>query len=126
MYLNLYTGYGTEGIVSTKGDVYSFSILMTETFTKKKPIDEMFLGEMSLNSWVKELLSSTLVEVVDTNLLSTAEKEWPAAKNCASSILQLPLKCSAELPDERLDMKEIATKLSKIKVKFLKDIERVR
>ncbi|XP_017980403.1 PREDICTED: probable LRR receptor-like serine/threonine-protein kinase At3g47570 [Theobroma cacao] len=63
--------------------------------------------------------------MIETMTIATIGYMEPA-KNCASSILQLPLKCSAELPDERLDMKEIATKLSKIKVKFLKDIERVR
>ncbi|KAL4272290.1 hypothetical protein GQ457_13G004060 [Hibiscus cannabinus] len=45
--------YGTEGIVSTKGDVYSFGILVMETITRKRPTDEMFEGERSLKSWVK-------------------------------------------------------------------------
>ncbi|KAK8648312.1 hypothetical protein V6N13_129069 [Hibiscus sabdariffa] len=34
--------------------------------------------------------------------------------------------CSAELPDERPDMKETVTKLKKIRAKFLKDTERFR
>ncbi|KAE8703314.1 hypothetical protein F3Y22_tig00110472pilonHSYRG00309 [Hibiscus syriacus] len=36
------------------------------------------------------------------------------------------LECSAEVPDERNDMKEIVIKLKKIKVKFLDDIKRKR
>ncbi|MFQ6658441.1 hypothetical protein Gotur_027715 [Gossypium turneri] len=39
--------YGIEGIVSTKGDVYSFGILLMKIITRKKPTDEMFAGERS-------------------------------------------------------------------------------
>ncbi|KAK8648362.1 hypothetical protein V6N13_129116 [Hibiscus sabdariffa] len=92
---------GTEGIISTK-------------------------GERSLKSWVKESISSPLNQVVDTDLLGTIGKERSAVNNCALSMLQVGLECSTELPDERLDMKEIVTKLKKIKTKLLKDTERVR
>ncbi|KAK9938305.1 hypothetical protein M0R45_015052 [Rubus argutus] len=32
--------YGMEGITTGRGDVYSFGIVVMETFTKKKPTDE--------------------------------------------------------------------------------------
>ncbi|KAB2095578.1 hypothetical protein ES319_A01G047900v1, partial [Gossypium barbadense] len=97
--------YGTAGIVSTKGDVYSFGILMMETITRKKPTNEMFEGETSLR-------------------ISNIGRKRSATDNCASSILQVGLECSVEAPDERLDMKETVTKLKKIKVKLLEDIGR--
>ncbi|TYG82059.1 hypothetical protein ES288_D01G056500v1 [Gossypium darwinii] len=118
--------YGIEGIVSTKGDVYSFGILLMEIITRKKPTDEMFEGERSLKSWVIESISSSLNQVVDPKLLSTIGREHLKVKNCALSILQLSLECCVELPNERLHMKEIVTKLKKIKVKLLRDMERVR
>ncbi|KAG4213329.1 hypothetical protein ERO13_A01G049266v2 [Gossypium hirsutum] len=102
--------YGTAGIVSTKGDVYSFGILMMETITRKKPTNEMFEGET----------------ILDTNSQSNIGRKRSATDNCASSILQVGLECSVEAPDERLDMKETVTKLKKIKVKLLEDIGRVR
>ncbi|TMW85694.1 hypothetical protein EJD97_022703, partial [Solanum chilense] len=37
--------HGQDGIVSTSCDVYSFGILMMETFTRRKPSDEIFTGE---------------------------------------------------------------------------------
>lgn len=40
-----------------------------ETFTRKKPIDDMFSGEVSLRKWVSGLFPSAIMEVVDGNLL---------------------------------------------------------
>lgn len=44
--------YGPEGLVSIKCDVYSYEIMLIETFTRTKPNDEMFDGELSLMKWV--------------------------------------------------------------------------
>ena len=119
------TKYGSEGIVSTKGDVYSFGILLMETFTKKKPTDEMFVEEMSLKCWVKESLPSKVVHVVDANLLNTGVRERLGARDCVLSILQLALECSTELPEDRIDMEEVVARLKKIKIMFLKEVEQV-
>ncbi|XWS10108.1 hypothetical protein CRYUN_Cryun39dG0047500 [Craigia yunnanensis] len=111
--------YGSEGIVSTKGDVYSFGILLMETFTRKKPTDESFAREMSLKYWVKESLPSALTEVVDNNLLNNEERGYAARMDCVLSIFRLALQCSEEVSKERIDMKEVVVKLKKIKIKFL-------
>ncbi|XVF78838.1 hypothetical protein PTKIN_Ptkin14bG0169400 [Pterospermum kingtungense] len=119
--------YGSEGIVSTQCDVYSFGILLMETITRKKPTDEIFAGEMNLKYWVKRSLPSALMEVVDTNLLNGGERRYSTAtRDCALSILQLALECSEEVPEERIGMKEVVPKLKKIKAKFLKDTNRNR
>ncbi|KAK8368577.1 hypothetical protein V6Z11_A01G051100 [Gossypium hirsutum] len=118
--------YGVEGIVSTKGDVYSFGILLMEIITRKKPTDEMFAGERTLKSWVIESISASLNQVVDPKLLSTIGREDLKVEHYALSILQVGLECCVELPNERLQMKEIVMKLKKIKEKLLRDMERVR
>ncbi|XP_022741990.1 LRR receptor-like serine/threonine-protein kinase EFR [Durio zibethinus] len=116
--------YGSEGIVSTKGDLYNFGILLIETFTRKKPTDEICAGEMSIKYWVKTSLPSTLIEVVDTNLLNNEGRQYSATRDCTLSILQLALECSEEVPEERIDMKEVVAKLTKIKIKFLHESNR--
>ncbi|KAI5331357.1 hypothetical protein L3X38_021483 [Prunus dulcis] len=92
--------YGREGIVSTRGDVYSFGIVFMEIFTKRKPTDEMFVGEISLKQWIaNSLLSDAMIdEVVDANLLRTEEDDdddFVSKRDYLSSIMRLALKCSA-------------------------------
>ncbi|KAG5222809.1 Leucine-rich repeat protein kinase family protein [Salix suchowensis] len=112
--------YGSEGIVSVKGDVYSYGILLMETFTGRRPTDEMFIGEMNLKLWVKDSLPGAVTQVADDRLKDHGQ--YPAAKkDCLSSILELALQCSAEQPEERIDIKDVLTTLKNIKAKFLKD-----
>ncbi|KAE8681125.1 putative Leucine-rich repeat protein kinase family protein [Hibiscus syriacus] len=65
-------------------------------------------------------------EYGDGGIVSTRGDVYTFANDCALSILQVGLECTAELPDERLNSKEIVPKLKKIRAKFLKDTERVR
>ncbi|KDO48784.1 hypothetical protein CISIN_1g007680mg [Citrus sinensis] len=112
--------YGLEGIVSAKCDVYSYGVLLMETFTRKRPTDEMFIGEMSLRRWVKESLPHGLTEVVDANLVRE-EQAFSAKMDCILSIMDFALDCCMESPDMRINMTDAAAKLKKIKVKFLDD-----
>ncbi|KAL6282483.1 hypothetical protein ACE6H2_013412 [Prunus campanulata] len=118
--------YGLEGVVSTRGDVYSFGILVMETFTRRKPIDEMFVGEMNLKQWIANSLvlpDAIIYEVVDASLLCTQQEDDDLVKkrDCLSFIMRLALTCCAESPEERINMEEAVATLKKIKIKFLKD-----
>ncbi|XVF18711.1 hypothetical protein REPUB_Repub11eG0046300 [Reevesia pubescens] len=111
--------FGSAGIVSVKCDIYSYGILLIETFTKKKPTDEIFTDAMSLRDWVQMSLSRGMMDIADANLLTREDEYFIVKANCISSIMDIALNCSAELPEERKDMKDVAATLKKIKRKFL-------
>ncbi|KAL8026868.1 hypothetical protein ABFX02_14G057700 [Erythranthe guttata] len=117
--------YGLEGLVSTRCDVYSYGVMVMETFTRKRPSDDMFAEGLSLKSWVQSSLRQSPNEVIDSNLLNT-ENEQQFEKNlqCVSSILELALKCLSESPGDRITMKEALAELQKIKGRFSPVIRR--
>ncbi|XVF18715.1 hypothetical protein REPUB_Repub11eG0046700 [Reevesia pubescens] len=117
--------FGSAGIVSVKCDIYSYGILLIETFTKKKPTDETFTEAMSMRHWVKRSLSSGMIDIVDANLLTREDGYFIVKANCISSIMELALDCSADLLEERKDMKVVVATLKKIKQKFLNSTEQL-
>ncbi|XP_039164693.1 receptor kinase-like protein Xa21 isoform X2 [Eucalyptus grandis] len=113
--------YGLEGKVSTKGDVYSFGILLLEVITSKKPTDEMFNADMSLRQWVGAATPDRVLDIMDSKLISMKHEDLtpPELESIVLSILELGLECSKDLPEERMDMKTIMVKLNKIKLSLL-------
>ncbi|KAL4334529.1 hypothetical protein GQ457_07G015140 [Hibiscus cannabinus] len=108
--------FGSTGIVSIKCDVYSYGIVLMETFTKKKPTDELFTEEMTMRDWVERSLCKGMV---DADLLRREDDYFVVKANCISSIMELALSCSTKTPEERKDMKDVVVELKKIKQRFL-------
>ncbi|KAM4080424.1 hypothetical protein ACJW30_11G015200 [Castanea mollissima] len=112
--------YGFEGRVSTKSDIYSYGIILLEMITRKKPIDDMFVGELAMRQWILSLPYK--MEVVDKGLLRIEDgRDVTFMQTILSSIFELGLRCSEELPDQRLDIKDVVTKVNKIKLALLEN-----
>ncbi|KAA8519636.1 hypothetical protein F0562_013919 [Nyssa sinensis] len=115
--------YGREGLLSTRCDVYSYGIMLMETFTRMKPTDEMFTGEMSLKHWVNESLPNAIIQIVDPNLLRPEEKHFSAKVQSVSSVMELALDCCAESPQKRINMNDVEATLRKIRLKLLANLK---
>ncbi|KAK4391769.1 putative LRR receptor-like serine/threonine-protein kinase [Sesamum angolense] len=111
--------YGSEGLVSIKSEVYSFGIMLMEIFTRMKPSNEMFAGDLSLRGWVKSSMPNAIAHIIDPGLLRSEEKNIVDEKlECLSSIMELALKCSMESPGERISMEDVVVVLKKIRFKL--------
>ncbi|GAY68700.1 hypothetical protein CUMW_266180 [Citrus unshiu] len=114
--------YGREGRISTNGDVYSFGIILMETFTGKKPTDEIFNEEMTLKHWVNDWLPISIMKVIDANLLSWEDIHFVAKEQCVSFVFNLAMECTVESPQQRINAKEIVTRLLKIRDSLLRNV----
>lgn len=113
-FLVLYVEYGFNVRVSTKGDVYSYGILLLEMFTKKKPTDEMFSKDLNLQRWVVSSLPTMVIQNFHEELEEAYDVE--EVKHHLISLLRLCLRCASESPDQRPDMKEVNISIKKIQV----------
>ncbi|TYG50671.1 hypothetical protein ES288_D10G193800v1 [Gossypium darwinii] len=124
--------YGMGSELSTKGDVYSYGILLLEMFTGKRPIDERFKEGLSIRNFVEAALPERMIEIIDPILLQERVRRGTIAdiilsgnnlRNdrhfwCSTSILDIELACSFESPSERMDMSDVVIKLCSIRNKL--------
>ncbi|KAL2513037.1 putative LRR receptor-like serine/threonine-protein kinase [Abeliophyllum distichum] len=110
--------YGSTRLISTMANVYSFGIMLMETFTKMKPTNNTFVGEFTMRRWVFESFSNAITQIVDVDLMNAVENNVRAEESYFRSIMGLALECTADLPKERLAMKDVMSRLKKIKTEF--------
>lgn len=90
-----------------------------ETFTRRRPTDDMFAGDMTLRHWIELSFPRAITQVVDTNLLKHEEIHFDAKVECVSSVIDLALNCTATSPDERMNMRDVLLALKKMRIKLL-------
>ncbi|KAL8510831.1 hypothetical protein ACS0TY_017589 [Phlomoides rotata] len=114
--------YGSEGLVSTMVDVYSYGILLMELSLRRKPTDEMFSGELTMKRWVLESFPDKVMEIVDADLVNMDDESRDTHGNCLVSIVGLALECTADLPQDRPNMTDVLARISKIKLNLSKSL----
>ncbi|KAM3394023.1 receptor kinase-like protein Xa21 [Capsicum galapagoense] len=109
--------YGLEGLVSSKCDVYSYGVMLLETFTRRKPNE--FEGDLSLKQWVSFSLPDAVMDIVDANLVTATGKGLQKELDVMASIMKVALDCCVESPARRTNIKDVAGMLQKITIQLL-------
>ncbi|XP_020254594.1 receptor kinase-like protein Xa21 [Asparagus officinalis] len=121
--------YGMGGTASTQGDVYSFGVLLLETFTGKRPTDKMFQNDLNLHKYVEMAYPDQLLDIIDPSVerivkdvrgnyaaLNTTEQEL--IHEGVLSIFRIGLLCSQASPNERIEMGDVINELILVKKTF--------
>ncbi|CAL5088596.1 unnamed protein product [Urochloa decumbens] len=111
-------GYGSSP--TTKGDVYSFGVLVLEMLTRRKPTDDMFEAGLSLHDWVRGHGHDGHTDaVLDSALARMVRDQTPEVKRkmdmAIRELLELGILCSQENPSARPTMTDAATSLNQLK-----------
>ena len=117
------TEYGLGSEVSTKGDVYSYEILLLEMITGKRPTDGMFDEGLNLHNYANVAWPNRVLEIADPKLLNNNDKvignhnctSTNRTNECLISMVKLGLACSMELPQERWDISKAISELQLIR-----------
>ncbi|XP_038971195.1 receptor kinase-like protein Xa21 [Phoenix dactylifera] len=114
--------YGLGSQVSTRGDVYSYGILLLEIFTGKRPTDATFNESLDLHRFVEMAFPTQIMNIVDPQLIREDYEiingiQQRCAKQhriqeCLISVMSIGLQCSNKLPKERMHTREIVKKMT--------------
>lgn len=119
--------YAGGGRASSFGDVYSFGVVVLEMMTGRRPTDPMFKDGLDIISHVESNFPHQICHVVDAHLIEECKDDAHrenmvsenAALQCLVSLLQIALSCTRLLPNERVNMKQVATKMHATKTSYL-------
>ncbi|XP_044496137.1 putative leucine-rich repeat receptor-like serine/threonine-protein kinase At2g24130 isoform X2 [Mangifera indica] len=111
--------YGFGLNTSTKGDVYSFGVLVLEMVTRKRPTDEMFVGGLSLHRWVKSHYHRRVEKIIDSSLVRASRDQSAEVKRmwdiAIGELIELGILCTQESPSTRPTMLDAADDLDRLK-----------
>ncbi|KAJ4838298.1 hypothetical protein Tsubulata_027844 [Turnera subulata] len=111
--------YGVGSNKSTKGDVYSFGILVLEMMTRKRPTDAMFADGLNLRKWVAGHYNDSAEQIIDPSMLRAPRGQSSIMKKmrevATKELIELGILCTQECPSTRPTMLEAADHLDQLK-----------
>ncbi|KAL6602915.1 hypothetical protein ACP70R_043276 [Stipagrostis hirtigluma subsp. patula] len=110
--------YGMSEAISTKGDVYSFGVLLLEIITGRSPTDEKFSDGTNLHDFVDKAFPKKIHEVIDPVMLQDEIDATEVLQNCVIPLVRIGLSCSMASPKERPGMEQVCTEILTIKQAF--------
>uniref|UniRef100_A0A7N0T7K9 non-specific serine/threonine protein kinase n=1 Tax=Kalanchoe fedtschenkoi TaxID=63787 RepID=A0A7N0T7K9_KALFE len=120
--------YGMGAAVSPLGDIYSYGILLLELITGRRPTDDIFNDEMSLQSFCERGVPDHVEEIVDQSLVGELHEVELKRRNPEETKLQyraflnsfaeVGISCAAEFPRDRMDIQSALMRLKRIKEKY--------
>ncbi|KAL8510886.1 hypothetical protein ACS0TY_017633 [Phlomoides rotata] len=91
--------YGSDGLISTMVDIYSYGILMMEILTRRSPTDEMFSGEFTMRRWVSESFDEIEQSIEENSLKqlkSLTKSRFVCFFACARATSNVSIACRPE------------------------------
>ncbi|KAI3935887.1 hypothetical protein MKX01_004614 [Papaver californicum] len=132
--------YGQGRKPSTRGDVYSYGIMLLEMFTGRSPTHEGFNGGISLVKWVESVYRNDILQVLDPQLQMLHQTSVPSlpiltsgvtGSSCNFEDMQIEhgffistigvgLSCAVDAPEMRITIREALQRLKKIRDTLVK------
>ena len=100
--------YGLGSVVSTKGDIYSYGIILLEMIIGKRPTNSMFSEGLNLHKYASMALPNRVMEIMDPKILNNDDEvignnkcsTTNRTEECLISIVKVGVACSMMLPQE--------------------------
>lgn len=125
--------------MATRGDVYSYGILLLEMFTGKRPTDEVFEDGLNIHKFVSMALPEHVMDIIDPSLFLGEEEDdideneerarmkgdnlqySPVGKmkECLVSVLRIGLSCSNSVARDRIPMNTVLNQMHAVRNSFL-------
>lgn len=116
-------GYGVQP--STRGDVYSYGVMLLELITGKNPVEQSFGADTNLTRWVRNNFPHQSHDVIDKRLVSaTIGVCFGGVRNSHTvqmlmdyllvPMMEVALSCVLESPEERSSMRNTLIGLKKV------------
>ncbi|KAK1610970.1 hypothetical protein QYE76_034643 [Lolium multiflorum] len=103
--------YGMSEGISTKGDVYSFGVLLLQMMTGCSPTDEKFSDGGTLREFVDRAFPDNINAVADPAMLQDDSNAAEVMTKCVIPLVRVGLSCSKTSPKERPDMGRVSTEI---------------